>query len=337
MNVVISDMKSTPMEFVSSLETTTQMKWMAINWQSNQLRTSKVSEVKRYLKYIFMPLLIVFRKDLKNICAWQQFYGICYAFWSRFFHRPKTARLTVMTFIYKPRDGLMGRLYSSFIHFAVSSCYIDRLVCTSSDACKRYAELFGIDRCKFVFSPIGIPDEWGAHPINSEADNGYLIDVGRSNRDHASLVEAVRGTKWAAKIIDDTYHADVPANVEVFNNMRGRAMLDCLANAWAVVIPLENPDMPSGQTVLLQAWSFCKPVICTRGEGLSDYVADGVDCLAVGRNPAEIYAALGQLRDEHGLYERLVKNGRKKYEENYGLKALGERIGRTFLDNREVG
>lgn len=45
MNVVLSDMESTPLEFMESLKRTTGMKWTAIDWQSNQMRTGKASEV----------------------------------------------------------------------------------------------------------------------------------------------------------------------------------------------------------------------------------------------------------------------------------------------------
>lgn len=222
MNVVLSDMESTPREFMDSLRETTGMKWEAIDWQSNQMRTGKASEAKRYLKYVFKPLSVVFRRDLENICAWQQFYGISYAFWSRLFHRPKTARLTVMTFIYKPKGGRAGRLYERFVRYAVTSDYIDTITCSSSDECDRYSREFGVPRDKFRFVPWCIEDYVPDYPFDPDAETGYILASGRSNRDYPFFIGALRGTGFKAKVVDDTLgRIDEPDNVEVIRNSAG--------------------------------------------------------------------------------------------------------------------
>ena len=334
MNVVLSDMESTPLEFMESLKRTTGMKWTAIDWQSNQMRTGKASEARRYLKYIFKPLSVVFRKDVENIVAWQQFYGISFAFWSRLLQRPKTARLTVMTFIYKPKDGWIGNLYKRFIRYAVTSRYIDTITCSSSDECNRYAEIFGVPREKFTFVPWCIEDHSTQYHRDPSRETEYILGSGRSNRDWPLLIESVRDTEYRVKIIDDTFKsAEIPENVQVFNNVSGGHALQYLANSWAFVIPIDTPDVSAGQTVLLTAWSFGIPVVCTRGKGLSDdYIEDGVDALLVDKDPVQLRAALDRLRDDPKLYECLAQNGRKKFEENYTEKALGRNVGQTFIE-----
>lgn len=98
------------------------------------------------------------------------------------------------------------------------------------------------------------------------------------------------------------------------------------------MIPIDAPDVSAGQTVLLTAWSFGIPVVCTRGRGLSDdYIKDGMDALLVDKDPVQLRAALNRLRDDSKLYERLAQNGRKKFEENYTEEALGRNVGGSFM------
>lgn len=332
MNVVLGDMEDVPEEFMSALSKATGLEWVAFNWQSNQPRTGIISELRRYASYIFRPLSLVFRRDLDRVVAWQQFYGVSYAFWSRFLRRPKTARLTAMTFIYKPKKGPIGKLYERFVKYALRSPYIDILTCSSSSECERYAKVFGLPREKFSFVPWCIEDFSKHHPFDSTRDNGYILASGRSNRDYPLLIEAAKGAVFRVKIIDDTLgNVPCPPNVEILGNVWGGESLDYLANCLAFVIPIDDTDVSAGQTVLLQAWTFGKPVVSTRGAGLSDdYIEDGIDGLLVGKDAAELRAVLERLLADPDLCQRLGEAGHGKYERSYTLAALGRNVGKTF-------
>ena len=52
-----------------------------------------------------------------------------------------------MTFIYKPK----GRLYHKFIGYALSSTYVDKIICFSKEECKYYSDLFNIERKNLNF------------------------------------------------------------------------------------------------------------------------------------------------------------------------------------------
>lgn len=333
MNVVIGDMRAVPSRFMTSLAETTGHEWVAFDWESNQPRTGVMSELRRYATYIFRPLSVVFRKDLERIVAWQQFYGISYAFWSRLLRRSKTAQLTAMTFIYKPKRGFVGKVYERFVGYALKSCYIDTLTCSSSAECDRYAAVFGVPRERFSFVPWCVDDQSPDHPFDPSRENGYVLASGRSNRDYPLLIESAQGADFSVKIIDDTL-GDVPHpdNVEIIRNAWDAVTLDYFANCEVFVIPIDDPDVSAGQTVLLQAWSFGKPVICTRGEGLSsDYIEDGKDGLLVGKSSEEMRAALDHLFADTALRKRLGDAGRKKYNDCYSLAVLGRNVGKTFI------
>lgn len=237
-----------------------------------------------------------------------------------------------MTFIYKPKGGLAGKVYERFVGYALRSRYIDTITCSSSAECDRYSKTFGVPRERFAFVPWCVEDCSAEHSYDPSREAGYVLASGRSNRDYPLLVKAATGADFQVKIIDDTLR-DVPCppNVEIIRNAWGGVTLDYLANCAVFVIPIDDLDVSAGQTVLLQAWSFGKPIVCTRGAGLSDdYIEDGADGLLVGKDTGEMRAALERLLADPALRRRLGEAGRSKYEEVYSLSALGRNVGETF-------
>ena len=57
----------------------------------------------------------------KTVLCWQQFYGIAIAFFCRLFHLKKKYRLVIMTFIYKQKRGLPGKIFYHFVKYAITS------------------------------------------------------------------------------------------------------------------------------------------------------------------------------------------------------------------------
>lgn len=108
-NVILIDFpKIENWKFKESLNKKTNMKWEERESISNKKRKTILYNMVRYLKYFFFPFKIFLqRKDYKNIIAWQQFYGLLYAFYCRIFHSKKYNNLIVMTFIYKEKKGIV--------------------------------------------------------------------------------------------------------------------------------------------------------------------------------------------------------------------------------------
>ena len=80
--------------------------WDAYGKITNHLHGSLIKTLLRYAIYFLFPLkLVLQRKRYGKIIAWQQFYGLNFAFWSRLLHLKKVNDLTVMTFIYKKKSG----------------------------------------------------------------------------------------------------------------------------------------------------------------------------------------------------------------------------------------
>lgn len=333
MNLILNDNDGSEMQdFVAGLERATGEGWRLANWVANQPRTGAVSELKRYCRYVFKPLSLVFRRDVASICAWQQFFGVSYAAFSRLLRRPKTARLVVLTFIYMPKGGAAGRLFEQWVRYALESDHLDAVVCYTSAEVERYAGLFPGAAGKFRFLPCAVEDAAAGREGAPEADSRGVIAVGRSNRDYEYLIGELAGTGWDLTIVDDELAEPAGApNVRVLRDVHGAGYLDLLAKSWACVIPLDRPDVSSGQSVLLHSWALGRSVVCTECPALTDdYVTDGSDAIVVEKRRGGVLAALERLRDEPGLWTRLSRAGRASYERSHTMAALGGAVGKIF-------
>jgi glycosyltransferase involved in cell wall biosynthesis len=70
--------------------------------------------------------------------------------------------------------------------------------------------------------------------------------------------------------------------------------------------------------VILEAWHAGVPVVTTASEGPSWFVRDGDDALMVPIDGVEaMAAAIARIRDEQGLSQRLIRQGRAKLEAQF--------------------
>ena len=135
------------------------------------------------------------RYEGKTVLCWQQFYGIAIAFFCRLFHMKKKYQLVIMTFIYKQKKGLAGRLFYHFVKYAITSPYVDKIILTTQSERKKYQEIFGVDEAMFGFAKCGAieyqPEEFDDNELKKK---NYLFSTGRSNRDYSFLMQAIEGT-----------------------------------------------------------------------------------------------------------------------------------------------
>lgn len=83
----------------------------------------------RYAKYFLTPMKIAKnRNNYGKVLAWQQFYGLILAFYFRLMHVKESPEIVVLTFIYKPKKSLIGKIYDKFMRYIVTSGYIKYFV-----------------------------------------------------------------------------------------------------------------------------------------------------------------------------------------------------------------
>lgn len=329
-NVVLVDFdKDEKWSFPKTLESVTHAEWETKRHVTNHLHGGLLPNLLRFFWYFFFPLIfLIRRKQYDKVIGWQQFYGLNFAFWSRFLGLKKVNDLTVMTFIYKKKGGLKGKLYHKYMSYIVTSKYIDRFICFAKEECHYYSDIFGIDGSKFIYVPLG-------HPMVTDiqiADDGYIFSTGRSNRDYDFLVNSLKNTNFKLIIACDTYYASHgnAENINVLNKCYGNDMLSLMAKCHCVVVPLKNLKMSSGQLVVLQAMSLGKPVICTDADGIRDYVINGSTGFLIDNVEEQLLAVLNELYVDAKKYTELSNNAKECYLSYFTEDAMYERIANTL-------
>jgi len=327
-NIILIDAPSSneDLEFVHGIEEKTNTKWEVKYYVSND-RSSKIKEVFRYCKYFYYPLLIfIYKNKYDKIVAWQQFYGLLLAFYCKLFRVKKTFSLIVMTFIYKRKSGWLGKIYYLFIKFVLNSNYIDKIIVFSQNEVNYY---FGLFPCidKFVYVPLGIEKMTNLQIDNKLRQQKYILSVGRSNRDYRFLYETLKDTEFQVKILSNSVNLLPTDNIKIHTNVFGQEMYHLLNNCFCVVIPLADPEISSGQLVLLQAMQLGKPCIVTESKGISDYITNDYNGIIIKKEKEALIKALQKLFSNDNLYIIMSQNAILEYEKKYSLKILGNNIG----------
>jgi len=156
-------------------------------------------------------------------------------------------------------------------------------------------------------------------PAEPPAEEGYVLSVGREQRDYQTLIEALRplripsvivpGSTWSHRGLSPL---SVPDHIEVREGLSYRELRDLYQGARVVAVPVQ-PDTryAAGVNGVLEAMSCARPVVASDTPGLSGYVEDGRNGRQVAAGePAEMRAAIEELwEDRHGA-ERLARASR---------------------------
>lgn len=169
-------------------------------------------------------------------------------------------------------------------------------------------------------------------------EEDMLCAVGAEMRDYATFKEAVRGTGLRCHIAAD--HVRIPGWSSLLNHRRvsiaeigsrpdanvtqGRMSLVELRNLYArskfVVVPLLPSDTDNGVTVVLEAMSMGKPVICSRTRGQVDVIQDGVTGIYVPvGDAAAMRAAIVSLWNDPVRAAQMGRNARAYVEKYHTL------------------
>ena len=317
--------------FVEELENVAGGEWIVKEKSTNRLLGGRLLNVVRFLWYFLFPLQIVAqRHDYDKIIGWQQFYALNYAFFCRLFALKKVNDVTVMTFIYRKKEGLVGKLYHRYMNYIVTSKYIDRFICFAKEECEYYSNVFNVAKEKFIFVPLGC--KMAKADIK---DDRTVFSAGRSNRDYDFLIDLMKTFQTRVIIACDSYRRkDIPSNIEILNDCYGQDMVGLMAKSHCVVVPLQDLKVSSGQLVVLQAMSLGKPVICTKSDGIKDYVVDGETGFLVDNTRKEWFDALEKMYKDKCYYDRMSKAAFELYQKEFTEKAMYRRIAEVVRLNR---
>ena len=160
-------------------------------------------------------------------------------------------------------------------------------------------------------------------------DNFYLA-AGRSNRDYKFLVDAWSKRKECLKIICDTLSLkSIPDNIEILADCHDNDFFRELAKCKAVIVPLEDTHISSGQLVIIQAMMYGKPVVVTENDTVKDYVDVGRTGVVIKKTEKDLSAAIAALSNET-YYKEMSAAERRQYENRFSVYAMGTAIGKLL-------
>lgn len=309
--------------FAELLEAKTKEEWAVLKNVSNLNQGSKWQTLVRYMKYFYFPFKVFLtRNSYEKILAWQQFYGIIYAFFTRIFRIKNGPSIYIMTFIYKEKKGFIGHVYKRFIRYSLESPFLKRIFVFSSSEPQYYSEKLNIDVKKFSYIKLGVEDECENVTLEHES---YFLSVGRSNRDYEFLIHNWEKS-WGKLIIitDSEIHAELDSNtVRVVKNCYGNDYYEYLKKCYAVVLPMKDTNISSGELVTIQAGMFGKPIVSTYNKSLINYIENGVNGFLIKKE--DFGKCINFIKDKV-IYEEMCLKARRFYSHNYSLNNMAEEI-----------
>ena len=155
-------------------------------------------------------------------------------------------------------------------------------------------------------------------PAMAQPTQDYIIAAGRTFRDYATLARAVAGTGIRTMIVCGKAGPGVsplPPEIEVVTDIPLDELSRRIAASRALVLPLFERRISTGQSVLLQAMALGRPSITTRTAGTEDYIIDGETGLFVQPGDADaLRSAIQRVWNDNAFATRLGNAGRAAME-----------------------
>lgn len=205
---------------------------------------------------------------------------------------------------------------------------VDVLFFFSANQAEVFEHELGVDPARLACVPFGIDHRFFSP--RPEAGGRGILAVGRDHsRDHALLIEAVRGTGMPLRLVgpEPGSLGDLPAEVELISQFDHLAYREALAGAAVVAVPTIAPAYPSGQTVVLEAMSMGRALVVTDSPAMRDYVTPGLNGELVPPGDATALSrVLRELLADPGRRERLGLAGRETVERRFNDRLMWEAV-----------
>jgi glycosyltransferase involved in cell wall biosynthesis len=160
--------------------------------------------------------------------------------------------------------------------------------------------------------------------------------LGRSNRDFDFLIETWNEINESLVIISDTYQG-VTKNpkITIKRNVTGEDQYPWVAHCKALILPIDDGRICSGDTVLLTAMSFAKTPIVTTPSTLAEmYIQDHINGILVKKNSSEFVSLINNLKEND--LNKIGKNARNSFLENYSRESMGRTVMKAIKQNERI-
>lgn len=217
----------------------------------------------------------------------------------------RSKQIMCEVFIDAPRPTLAWHVKNALYRFVARRAI--GILANSSAEVHTIAHRYRLDPARVRYVPLNTNI---ANPKMECADDGYVLSAGRTLRDYATLLNAVRQLpELPTSVIcgqNDFQGLEAPSNVQVFTEIPRDTYLEKLRRCRLVALPLLNTERATGQVVMLEAMAMGKPVITTRSPGTVDHIADGENGILIEPGDADALAReIERLWDDPTLRQRL--------------------------------
>ncbi len=229
--------------------------------------------ILRQFNYLIIALKGIFlRKHYDVVFFWQQYIGIYYLLFS-FLFRFQLKPCFLFYVIYKPpKNIILNKIKLNIFVFLLNQNILKKVFFFSkSDLIYKK-----INREKKVFIKFASYNNYIEKNFTDCLKTDYIFSGGDSNRDYTSLAEIACHFSKEKFVVACTKRDAVlfkkAANIEVYTDSYGDKFSEHIINSKAVIIPLLNPDVVSGQLVILQALQAGKIVFLSNNNFLWDWI-----------------------------------------------------------------
>lgn len=227
----------------------------------------------RHWNYFILAIKgVLLRKNYDVIFFWQQYIGYYYLFISIFFcFNLRPCLLSYV--IYNPhKKPLIDQIKSCFLYFLLSRKTMKKAVFFS-----RSDQLFKkITSRRKVIIKLAHYNNYIENNLANMEHAGYLFSGGASNRDYKALADIASYFTKETFIVACTSEDSAPLknapNISFHTDAYGDKFSRYILNSKAVIIPLLDPDVVSGQLVVVQALQAGKIVFISTNNFLWDWV-----------------------------------------------------------------
>lgn len=150
--------------------------------------------------------------------------------------------------------------------------------------------------------------------------DGYVLSVGREQRDYDTLTEALRPLRLPSVIVPGSTWShrglasmSVPEHVQIREGLSYLELRRLYQGARVVVVPVHpGTRYAAGVNGILEGMSCARPVLATDTPGLEGYVDDGVNGRqATAGDPVALRSVIQELWEDRRRAEGLGQAGRK--------------------------
>lgn len=209
--------------------------------------------------------------------------------------------------------------------------HIQHVICVS----KPQAE-FALSKLKFEHSRVSFVfdkvDQNFFKP-RSTSEEDFILSVGQEQRDYQTLISAVAGTGIRVVVVASSPWSRFPVditektNIRLIKNLSYSELRNLYDKARIVVIPLFENNYGAGLNASLEAMAMAKPLIITKTEGVSDYLAHGETGFYVSSgNVAELKDGLCTLWENPGTRKRIGSNARQAVQQYMNIDLYVENL-----------